>query len=251
MKNKFYLIFIFVLFSFQTLIIAQSNDSNTDNTIDNDNNIESVEEITVQETTDKSSIQNRFHQISGFWLWTLGPQLTVNTQKNSAPSPIKASLGFGIQLPLGKSFVSFIPHLDINVGYYLWNNNMALPAEIENRTAIVPSIMLDLPISCTLKIKTSLLSLGIGISVLARYGFLSTGVPENDRTDVAKINSDFWKNLNWLYPSLHISFDRLLSNGVTAGAGIRGYIPIGALINNRGFDTAIISLEARFALPKK
>ena len=180
----------------------------------------------------------------------MGPQFMLNTQSNSAPSPINATLGIGIQLPLGSRYLIFAPHIAVSNSYYLWYDNMALPAEIENRTAIVPTILLDLPILGRMHLGKNILSIGVGASVLARFGILTTGVPANEAGDVNKINSFFWEDLNWLYPSMVISFDRKIQDNISVGIGAKGYLPLGALMKGRGLDTGMLTLSARLMFAK-
>ncbi|AEE16261.1 hypothetical protein [Treponema brennaborense] len=207
------------------------------------------------------------------FFFTAGVNAMQNTAAKtvSAPSPILFSLGFGLQFPAG-GWVSFEPRVSFFMQYYLWNsivaNGSALPAEIENRTAWVPSLLLDVPAVFSINVHRHTFFAGAGIAFLIRYGFLAGNVGSDEYGDsafpnstqltaadaVKKINHWFWNDLRFLYPELLFGWNMLLPNGWKAGIEIRGYVPLGNLaagtVAETGFfDTGIITCAARLTLP--
>ena len=59
--------------------------------------------------------------------------------------------------------------------------------------------------------------------------------------NVKSINNWFFKDLNYLYPNIMISYTRTLNSGWKAGIESKLYFPLGSLMNNNNFDSAIIS----------
>jgi len=178
------------------------------------------------------------------FFFTLGPVIYVNTDSDSAPSPIMFSGGIGFDFFNDKP-VSFQPKLSFFSNYYLWDGENARPAEIENRTAQVLSFLLDLDASHTWFFKSSALQAGGGLGILGRFGFLANGVDSTYSNDVSSINSWFWKKLNFIYPNINISWMRRLESQWHAGFETRLYIPAGALIDGRGLDTMMVSFGVR------
>lgn len=187
---------------------------------------------------------------------TAGPMLMVNTSSStdSAPSPVMFSCGFGATLFQDRMF-QFQPRLSFFTNYYLWNNDMALPAEVENRTATALSFMFDLPATYTWQNGKNEFQAGAGLGFLARIGILSNGVSGSDENrddstrdatqDVKDINSWFWSDMRFLYPELCGSWTYTTPSGWKVGAEARLYLPLGSLITGRGLDATIISLAAK------
>lgn len=191
---------------------------------------------------------------------TAGPMLLVNTASSttSAPSPIMFSCGFGATLFEDKP-VQFEPRLSFYTNYYLWSDDRALPAEVENRTATVLSFMFDLPAVYTWKFGTQTVKAGAGLGFLARIGILSNGVSGSDENrddssrtaseDVDDINSYLWSNGRFLYPELCGSWTYTTSGGWKAGFEGRLYIPLGSIASGYGLDATILSTSVRLVLP--
>lgn len=153
----------------------------------------------------------------------------------SAPSQLVGVLGFEYRLPVWKPGVYFSPSASIFMLSYLWANDQALPAEIENRTAFVPAILLDASFIYTIEKDRFLFSFGGGPGIIARYGFLESGVSENEKSfdsdipageQVEKVNSYLWSSLRWLYPMIQGGVRYRLTNGWGAGANLRIGIPV-------------------------
>lgn len=166
----------------------------------------------------------------------------------SAPSPLYFNIGFGGRIPFASHF-SFAPFGQGFAGYYLWANETALPSSPENRTVYTPNLLIDLPILFELPVKESVFSVGLGISVLVRYGFLTNGVSEDDYDDVPLINGWYWQNCRFIYPSAQLSWDFMLPNGTAIGLGVKGYLPLGNYFTQNPisyFQDGLISVSARF-----
>lgn len=243
-KSLFLCFFIFLATSF---CFAQDADAQT----------EDIPDTNTTEIASESS--------PDFLFVTFGISFLKNAEESSAsggfksaPSPVFFSPGIGLSIPRS-SFITFAPRMQFSLNYYLWYNNTVLPAEIEHRTAIVPSIMLDLPAVINFQVKSSTFGIGLGVGVFLRYGFLAQGVPTSESADVSSINNWFYKDLHYLYPLLALSWDYLLSNNGKAGVDFRAYYPLSNAISpspygsglSNTFDTGIISISARITPPFK
>ncbi len=181
------------------------------------------------------------------FLVTVGPLGILNTQENSAPSPIAFSIGAGAQIELLDQ-MSITPHAHFFANYYTWKDGQAVPAEIENRSAYVPSIMLDIPATWDIKTGKSIFRLGGGVSFLFRFAFRANHVPETVEADLANINEWFYKGAEFFYPSIQASWDYTLDDGITVGVGAKAYLPVGSLIKGIGLNNGIASIGVRFGI---
>lgn len=178
-------------------------------------------------------------------LFTMGPHASLNLHKNSAPSPILFSAGFGGQIELF-SGMSFTPHASFFATYYLVDNGIVYPAEIEQRKAFVPALMVDLPFTADFHFANSIVRFGGGISFLLRYAFVANGTDTFATDEVKIMNSWFWKDLEFIYPSVQISWDYIFDNGFAFGVGLKAYVPLGSLIKQANLQNGMVSISARF-----
>jgi len=158
---------------------------------------------------------------------------------SSAPSPLAAFLGTEYRYPLPiKMPIDFAPSVSIYGVQYLWGNDRPLPAEIENRTSYVGSLFLDMPFLYHIELNRFMLSFGAGPGILARYGFLESGVPSdainpgetlNAGEQVKAINEYFWQSGRWLYPTLQTGVRYQLDTGWGAGLTLRVAFPMANL----------------------
>jgi len=187
--------------------------------------------LSFSQETAISDTKTKTIQASNLYLG-FGPILNINTKDNSAPSPILYTLGVGYDIPI-KPWVSFAPQGIFYVSTYLWDEDleMALPAEIENRTAYVPTLLVDFPANFKIKKKNFEIGIQPGISFLLCYGITAFGV-DNVDDDIANINTWFYSNAQFIYPSLKVSFDWTFLSGIKAGISIAQYLSIGSIINN-------------------
>lgn len=189
-----------------------------------------------------------------FWIFDMGPIMTVNTESRakSAPSPIAFSCGMGVKLFTDQK-ISFTPEISFFTNYYLWDGKNALPAEVENRTATVLSFLIDLPAVYNIETgKDYSFEAGAGLAFLARYGLLSHGVKSSDpgvsgdaKGDVEKINGWLMSDMRFLFPELTGAWNYKISERLQAGLAMRIYFPLGSLINGRGLDAMMIRVSAR------
>lgn len=183
---------------------------------------------------------------------TLGPHGSLNTEDNSAPSPIQFSLGFGANINF-TNLLSFSPFIQFYTNYSLWDSEteQVLPAEIEHRTALVFNGLIDLPLNFNFAVKNSEFAVGLGVGFLARIGILPQGVPTSEEDDVKNINNWFWGNLHFLYPMIQISWDYKLNNSWKAGLGVKAYYPISNISTGETspFQNGMLSLLVRITFP--
>ena len=157
----------------------------------------------------------------------------------SAPSPLATFLGTEYRQPLPLPVkIDFSPSLSLYGVQYLWGNDRPLPAEIENRTSYVGSLFLDLPFLYQYNLNRFTISAGAGPGILARYGFLESGVPSNAINpgetlnageQVKAINEYFWQSGRWFYPTLQTGVRYQLDTGWGAGLTLRVAFPMANL----------------------
>ncbi len=196
------------------------------------------------------------------FFFTAGPVLLVNTDADSAPSPIMFSFGGGVSCFQNK-VVSFVSRISFFTGYYLWDGEDARPAEIENRTALVISSLVDLCGVKTWEKSCSQMQAGAGLGVLARFAALADGVSSDDSgvvdkngtalstagDDVKDIQRWLWSDVRWLYPELYFSWmHRLPGSSLSAGFETRLYLPLGSLLAGHALDGALVTAACKLAL---
>lgn len=189
----------------------------------------------------------------GFIFITAGPQLLYNAEGlNTAPSPVSFSIGTGGNIPLLKKYISFSPYLKGWASYYIWYNDKAVPGTIEKRTSYTLHALLDIPVIFHIPVKTSIFSLGLGISILARYGFAVSVLPEEEKPDIKKMNTYYWQKMRFLYPCLILSWDYMLDNGTSFGFEVRGHYPVSSAIDEvpSPLQAGLLSVSGRFFFPR-
>ena len=182
---------------------------------------------------------------------TLGPLGMLNTDTVSAPSPISFSAGVGASIPVNNWFL-VAPSLTAFTTYYLWRDDAsgarAYPAEIENRTGLAPSALIELPAVFYARTEKSTFSLGLGATFLVRYAFLADSVPQSEAGDIALMNKYFYSGLRFLYPSAFLAYDYTTESGMKAGVMFRAWLPLGSLLEDRGLDGGMASVAFRMTL---
>lgn len=198
-----------------------------------------------------SSVKDFFHQVD--MSIKLGTTTYINsldekTSAISAPSPIVFMPGIGVIWP-NFTFIAVEPTLYFYYSYYQWANGMAVPAEIENRTATTLSFMIDVPVVFSFFLKKSKIQAGIGPAALLRFAFLSGGVKETDygfsgnaANDVSLINSYFWDKARFLYLSVSAAWLFNFYKNSKAGPFAKMYLPIGSQIADEGINGMIVSI---------
>lgn len=160
----------------------------------------------------------------------------------SAPSPLPPFFGAEYRWQIPYTFgrtdplpLFLAPSASLYGVKYLWGNDRPLPAEVENRTSSVFSLLLDVPVVYVIENNRMQYSFGAGLSLLARCGFLESGVSSDeiitgDTLDageqVKAINKYFWGSARWLYPTVQTGVRYKLETGWGAGATFRLGIPL-------------------------
>ncbi len=217
-------------------------------------------EVSGAQTEEQSTADNTEAEHSqaskpspGKLIFTAGAVGILNTEKQGAPSPIRFTIGAGARFPIrtaGMQNLYFAPHGNFFDGYYLWDGmqKKAVPAEVEQRAAYVPAIMLDVPAVFVFTKGRSVFSAGAGISLLVRFAApaLRSGV---SASDLQEINGWFWKNGRFVYPSVQFSWDYVFPSGLAAGVGAKAYLSAGALADKRGLDRSMLIVGIRIVPP--
>ncbi len=180
-------------------------------------------------------------------LITAGPLGILNTHPLSAPSPIQLSIGVGSQIKLQDS-MSITPHAQFFANYYAWEDEQVLPSPIEHRSAYIPSIMLDIPLTYDIRTENNIFRIGGGISFLFRFAILANNVPSTVQDDIDNMNAWFWQGAEFLYPSIQLSWDYIFEDGLTVGLGAKAYLPVGSLIKGNGINNGIASIGVRLGI---
>ena len=153
---------------------------------------------------------------------------------SSAPSPIAGFLGAEYRYPIMKD-VLIAPSISLYGLRYLWADDRALPAEIENRTAFVPTLLIDCPFLYRVEKGRMLYTFGGGPGFTLRWGFLESSVGKNEKSysedmtagdQVKEVNKYLWGSGRWFYPILSGTARYRLENGWGAGLNLRVGIPI-------------------------
>ena len=188
----------------------------------------------VEELIQSQSLINRLDFVFG-----VEPVISINTHKKnsdgyfiSAPSPIHFPVYFGLSLP-NYTAISFQPTLRFFMSYNLVYEDMVLPAEIENRTGLTFSFLLNLPIAFKINIHNKYsLDILAGVAGLIRFATVPVNVKDTEpgytgtvKTDIDYMNSWFYKNARFLY--LSVAADWLFYYGTTKyGPELSIFFPI-------------------------
>lgn len=204
-----------------------------------------------EEKSNNKEIKAKRSEVPVDFIISMAPALIINTgnHENSAVSPIVYPFSFGVKF-FKNNTINFEPRLSFYAGYYLWVDDAAYPAEIENRTATVFSFLLDLPVIYKKQLsKRQFLEFGFGPSANFRIAILSNGVSSSDAgttgsagSDTDEIRSYMWDNFNWLFVNTSVSYTIKLSEKLRLGPECRFYIPCGQLFSGNGFNSGIVTL---------
>lgn len=206
--------------------------------------------VSAPDAADSDTQKNARIPEPGNLVFTLGAIGILNNQQSGAPSPVLFSIGAGAQFPVRRN-LSVSPHGHYFGTYYLWDSakSQALPAEVEQRTAYVPAILFDLPLTFDYTVRRSTLHAGGGLSFLIRFAARAASVPSGEDSDILAINRWFWEKARFLYPSLQFSWDYAFANGLSLGLGLKAYFSAGALIDKAGIDRSMLVLSMRIIPP--
>jgi len=183
-----------------------------------------------QEQSEKQAKNKNAPVLSGGIFISMGSAIQINKAPLPSGSMTLFTFGIGGRLDFAKWF-SFMPHMQFYGNYYLWAYENALPSPPENRTAYVPALLFDLPICFVVPVKQSQFSVGLGLALYARVGFLTKGVPSTEQEDVDKINNFFWSNMHFFMPSFQIAWDFDLPGKTRAGIYAKYFFPTGTFVD--------------------
>lgn len=221
-------------------------------------------ETTEKQTDNKGIMGKIYAQPASFkdfihstdFVASMGPALYLNTYSTlvSAPSPIVYPITIGFIWP-NYTYIAFEPTLSFFYMYHLYYNGIVLPAEIENRTTLTLSFMIDLPIVFSLYYGNNRLQLNAGVAMLMRFGLKASGISESDpgftgtvTGDVNAINKWFWKNARFLYLSMGASWLFGLTGNLKAGPTVSIYIPVGTVFSGENVQGMIATVGMKISL---
>lgn len=174
----------------------------------------------------------------------MSSSIYVNTQSPlvSAPSPILFPFTIGFSWP-NYTFLAIQPSVSFFILNSLWHNEMALPSEIENRTATSYCLFFNIPASFSLYLKQSKIQLSVGAGILLPITAISVGVSPTDfgtsgsaELDVAKIQEYYINKGRLFYITAELSWLFEITNKMKLGPVIGAYFPLGSFINDEGFS---------------
>ena len=176
--------------------------------IDSELNIEDGSTNETLPENDSAALQSSIGRL----VFTLGAAGILNTDKNSAPSPVLFSVGAGAQFRFYENrimSISAAPHGQFFASFYFWDKSrkLVLPAEPEQRIAYVPAIMVDSPVLFHFPVKKSVFAAGIGPSFLIRFAARAIKVPSSEDNNIRLMNEWFWQNGRVLYPTRPFSWE--------------------------------------------
>ena len=153
-------------------------------------------------------------------------------------------------------FIGFGPTISFVPMSFLWYEDMAIPSEIENRTATTLLTFLNLPAVFTIKLPHSKMHITAGLGLCLRYGFLSIGVNKNDngyngntaKEDLKLINNWFWENGHWLYVTVGTSWLYPITDRIKVGPAFDLKLPMGTLIDQKNFQGTMLNVGFKLCL---
>ena len=242
--KKLHILFIIMIFSCATIFCQEATESERDYVDDQNMTVTEVEELIQSQ-----SFINQLDFIFG-----VTPIVSINSHKKdasgkfiSAASPIYIPIYIGLSIP-NYTAVSFQPSLRFFTGYNLVYNDMVLPAEIENRTGLTFSFLVNLPIAFKLKYKDKYSwSVLAGVAGLFRFSTLPSNVKPNETgatgtvsSDLEFMNSWYYKNLRFLY--LSTAIDWMFYYGKTKyGPEFSVFFPI-SVFADKSFDRLMVGV---------
>ena len=249
MKKLLILILIFV-FSSAAVFCQETTDSEKDYVDEQNMTVSEVEELIQSQ-----SLINKLDFVFG-----VEPMISINSHKTnsagkfiSAPSPLYIPVYIGLSVP-NYTAVSFQPSLRFYTGYDLVYEDRVLPAEVENRTGLTFSFLVNLPVAFKLKYKDKYSwSVLAGVAGLFRFATLPSNVKADEpgstgtvATDLDYMNNWFYKNLRFLYLSAGI--DWMFYYGKTKyGPELSVFFPI-SLFTDKSVDGLMFGVGIKVEL---
>lgn len=168
----------------------------------------------------------------GFYI---GSEVIFSNTGNKADTPAGIAVNFGGEYEYrALKHLNISPSLDFSFFHYGLINGRAHICEIENRTALTFTLLADIPVLASFDINSWNVSFGGGVSFLVRFGVLDFGVKPNEKNftgitakeEVKKINSFFWKNGRFIYPSFRFKAAYTFESGWKTGLQAKLFLPI-------------------------
>lgn len=166
-----------------------------------------------------------------------------------SPIVTNFSLGASSNIPLVNKFWIF-PSFTFYSNFYTYDeeNDKGVITDIENRTANVFSLLLDLPVIYQVSLKKTQINLGLGLSIYARHGIRWQGVPKSEESNILKLNRSFWRNFDFLNLLAIIGIDFKLKNNFKFGFEYKFYFPISNFITEDNDKTNCFALKIGFPI---
>lgn len=152
----------------------------------------------------------------------------------SGPSIVTNILGSDSRLTFDEHW-SWEPGLDFYWTYHLWSpeNNRALPAEIEHRTAFTLGFILAMPFVLRFELPRDFsVAIGLGPGFHLRAGLRDSVVPIAEAPDVDKINAWFYANGRWFVPETLLRASYKLTDRLAFSFAALAFWPIFNTWNN-------------------
>jgi hypothetical protein len=147
----------------------------------------------------------------------------INTDRNSGSSPLMPTLG--VSLPLGTP-------LDLEVGvlawgtYYLYQDDRALPAEVEFRDFWVLGLVADARVGHTFRIgESAFIGARGGLALLLRAP-IPLPVSPTARENLGPTFGYFYGKARFLYPEAEVFGGFPLTDAISLRLSLRGYLPV-------------------------
>ncbi len=171
-----------------------------------------------------------------------GGLCTVISTGQKSFTPVLFCVGAGYSFKINPKLY-LDTRLAIYSDYYGWNEaqQIAQPAEVENRTSTSINLAIDLPFVACFNFGKHTLRAGGGIGLIPKINFLSREA-EGFEDEFSLINKYLWSYARWVYPQMTLSYSALLFNGWKAGLDLRYYLPLTSLIEGRGLNDSVIQL---------
>ncbi|AIN94129.1 hypothetical protein [Treponema putidum] len=183
-----------------------------------------------------------------------GTEIIFSSLKKQAAPPIGTALNLGAEYEYkGIRAVSIIPSLDFSLFHYSLYKEKAYICEIENRTALTMSFLVDVPFLARFDLNPWTISIGGGLALFMRFGLLEPGIkPEETGAEglsavkeTKEINKYFWQKGRFIYPSLRFKTEYTMTSGWKAGVQLKAYLPISNLwdnLKNKSSDGLIVQV---------
>lgn len=181
---------------------------------------------------DQTEVLTKVPSDFGFYF---GTEIILSSLKKRVSQPFSTALNFGAEYEYkGIKYFSIVPSLDFSIFYYSLLNQKAYICEIENRTGLAMSFLLDTPFMARFDIKSCTISIGGGLAFFIRYALLAPGINPSasgsgglsTAAELKEINKYFWQKGRFFYPSLRFKTEYTFTSGWKTGLQIKTFFPL-------------------------